>query len=88
MGNTMGNELIGSEAMAFAAVLLADFMYELYFDEEVAKVTAEMIAELDEASGGDRKKWRRLFGMIMTDYVIASADDLNEAHKENTDGLS
>ena len=88
MGNTMGKELIGSEAKAFATTLLVDFMCELHFDEEVAKATAEMIAELDKASDGDRERWKMLFGLVMTDYVIASADVINRAHKEGADGLS
>ena len=88
MGNTMGKELIGPNEQAFATTLIADFMYDLHFDEGFGKAMAEMIAELDKLSDGDSLAWKAVFGLMVSERVVGMAKMLNNAHKENTDGLS
>lgn len=86
MGNTMGNELIGSKEQAFATTLIADFMYELHFDEGFGKSMAKMIADLDNASNGDSLAWKAVFGLMVSEYVVGMAKMLNNAHKEANNG--
>lgn len=85
----MGTVFTKAELTAVIQTSISHYMYQLHFEQDLAKITAELVKDLDE-NAGNSSLWRIMFAMSikgLAEKMAEAAMEGQESKHENTNGV-